>query len=80
MTIKYVINTRVRSVAEEFKMTNYRKVKGTDGAPDYTESDRVSLGWFILLEGSYEKLGVGAEKPVMAKGDRVTITLEKVDG
>jgi hypothetical protein len=34
-------------------------------------------GWFMLLEGSWEWLFVGAEKPDFAPGDRVKITIAK---
>ena len=37
-----------------------------------------SHGWFLYLEGSYEAIHMGAEKPEFNPGDRVKITFEKV--
>lgn len=36
-----------------------------------------SLGYFVLLEGSYEAIHLGAEPPELKIGDRVKITIEK---
>jgi len=37
-----------------------------------------NLGYFMLLEGSYEALHIGFTTPVFKIGDRVKITIEKV--
>lgn len=37
-------------------------------------------GWWILVEGSWEFFYLGREKPILAPGDRIKITLEKTYG
>lgn len=71
---RFVINSKVADVKEEFQpcwISGFGK--------DAVFENR-SRGWFIYLEGSYEALHVGKEKPELQKGDRIKITLEKVDG
>ena len=36
-----------------------------------------NLGWFLLLEGSWEPLYGCSNKPDFQIGDRVTVTIEK---
>jgi hypothetical protein len=36
------------------------------------------LGWFILLEGSWESLYIGDERPQLEVGQRVVVTIEGV--
>ena len=36
-----------------------------------------SMGWFILLEGSWEYLHIGYSKPELSPGDRINITIWK---
>jgi hypothetical protein len=38
---------------------------------------KVSLGWFVQLEGSHEALYLGRERPEIVSGDRVTVKLIK---
>jgi|HubBroStandDraft_6_1064221.scaffolds.fasta_scaffold02348_20 hypothetical protein len=38
---------------------------------------KVSLGWFVQLEGSCEALYLGRERPEIVSGDRVTVKLIK---
>lgn len=38
---------------------------------------KVSLGWFLLLEGSHEALYLGRDQPALASGDCVSITIQK---
>lgn len=64
-------NVRVESVIEHFT-DRYQSGSG----PTY-KAVKVSLGWFILLEGSHEALYLGREKPDFAAGDRVSITIRK---
>jgi len=37
-----------------------------------------SIGWYIWLEGSYESICVGQQKPELQVGDRVNITIERI--
>ena len=39
----------------------------------------VSMGWFLHLEGSYEALGLGPDKPDFQVGDKVEIIIQKTD-
>lgn len=44
-----------------------------------TEEKKAPIaGWYMLLEGSWEKLYVGMDKPDFAVGDRVKLTIEKM--
>lgn len=70
---RYIINTKIRAVEEEFA-PHFISGFGADA-----KFENRSLGWFIFMDGSYEALHVGKEKPELQKGDRIKITLEKVD-
>lgn len=72
--VRYIIHTEVIDIQERFKA---RYVSGI-GKDYQVEWD--TLGFFIFLKGSYEVLHVGAEKPEIARGDKVKITIEKDDG
>lgn len=74
LKINHVIYTKVCEVEEEFQPC-YISGIGKDAI-----FENRSKGWFVYLEGSYEALLVGKEKPDLQKGDRIKITLEKVDG
>ncbi len=69
---RYVIHSEVVNV-EEQKVPCY--VSGIGAGATFIEK---SLGWFVYLKGSHEALGLGAERPTLAKGDKVKITVEKV--
>lgn len=71
---RYVINSKITSVEEEFQPC------WLSGFGSGAIFENRSMGWFVYLEGSYEALHVGKEKPELQKGDRIKITLEKVDG
>ena len=48
---------------------------------DNVELRTEQLGWFLALEGSYEAVYVGKEKPEgLEIGDVIKITMEKEDG
>lgn len=69
--VRYIINTKVANIEEEFVPT-YISGIGKDAL-----FENRSKGWFAYFEGSYEAIHVGAEKPELAKGDRVRITIER---
>ena len=71
---KIVFHSKVVDVRER-KIDRY--ISGIGDEAIFTEIGR---GWFVLLDGSHEALHVGMEKPELVKGDRVKITLEKVNG
>lgn len=74
--MRYVINSKVLSVEESFTPAY---VIGSGIGKDAKFVNQ-SQGWFIFLEGSYEALYLGKEKPGIEPGDVVKITLEKQDG
>lgn len=70
--MRYIIPATVSNVEEHF-VPQY-----LGGIGDAAQFRDVSHGWFVYLEGSHEALGLGAERPALAKGDKVKITVEKV--
>lgn len=78
MSKVYIIKSRIAVVEEKFDITKGRKVKATEpGMPDETELTRVSLGWFIQIEGMLFAIGLGSERPDFKEGDLVTIAIKK---
>lgn len=74
--MRCVYETRVIKVVEKTQKINYRRIAGND--KDWTY-DEVSLGWFVLFEGSHEMIHFGNDKPAdVAVGDVFTVTMEKV--
>lgn len=69
--VRYVIPTKIVDVEEHFVPT-YISGIGADAL-----FENRSKGWFIYLEGSYEAIHVGKDKPELVKGDRVKITIER---
>ena len=70
--MRYIINSKVSAIQEEFDQ------KYISGFGDNAVFEKKSKGWFVFLEGSYEKLHLGTEKPDWKKGDKIRITMEKV--
>lgn len=62
---RYVINTTVQEMNEYFEQRHREEKK--------------SIGWFIWFEGSRERIFLGPEKPNLEIGDRVKISIEKID-
>jgi hypothetical protein len=71
--IRYVIRTYVENVSEQHRVVSVKK----DAVTGEVTSEAVFLGWFIRLRGSQEQLHVGWQKPDLAIGDQVKITIEK---
>ncbi len=57
--MSYLIRTRVKNLELKKTTTGSRKNPKTDEIT----STVVSLGWFVLFEGSYESLFVGNDEP-----------------
>lgn len=68
----YIIHSEVVNI-EEQKVPCY--VSGIGAGATFIEK---SLGWFVYLKGSHEALHLGMDKPTLAKGDKVKITVEKI--
>jgi hypothetical protein len=68
----YRIRTRVKSLEEKSKLMGGHKNPDTGMVSIYTEK----VGWFVHLEGSYESLFVGKEKPTdLEPGTEVDIII-----
>lgn len=67
----YVIFTRVISVTEEEYAVRGRVVDGQ------AIIDKINLGWYVLFEGSHEKLFLGEDRPQLSAGDKVKILIER---
>jgi len=72
MITQYVIRTRVVKIFE--KMINGQPFLNPQ--TQKWEHPQVNLGWAILLEGSYESLLVGKERPDLRVGQRMRIVIE----
>lgn len=71
--MRYTFTAQVLNVEEKFAPE--RTVgKDTDGQWLH---ESASLGWFITTTNNIS-YGVGAERPGIAKGDTIKITLEKL--
>lgn len=73
----YRIRTRVLKIEHKHQITNVRKTGKPlpDGKAELA-SDSVSLGWFVLFEGSWESIFLGFEEPKdLAVGQEVDILL-----
>jgi hypothetical protein len=78
MTTHYKFKSRVKSVKELKEKFNFRNVKYK--GENKVEYDERSKGYFINLEGSWESLYVGDEKPSFESGQEVLVTISPVQG
>lgn len=67
-SVSFIIHTSVESIERMDRISSVSK----EGVPVM-----VDLGWFVLFQGSHERLYVGTENPGLAKGDEVEITIRK---
>lgn len=75
--MKYSFFTRVADVFHNQPVA--RVDKGKDGGDPVTHY--ADDGWYVTLEcdgGKNISISIGNEKPVMEKGDRIRLTIEKV--
>ena len=79
MSTGYTFRTRVITIKEHFESTNWRLEDQGDGRKVPT-CDQRSLGWYIKLEGSWESMYVGMEKPDLVQGQAVTISIVPTKG
>jgi hypothetical protein len=59
------------------KLENKTRVARAWRDGDDIKTERESLGWAILLDGSTEWLFVGADKPDLEVGDHVAVTIAR---
>lgn len=74
---RYVFETEVVRVFRHEPVVRAFKVHHED-EPDTVEQVTQDLGWFVALDGSREALGLGPDKPDLAPGDKMRVSLEKV--
>jgi len=74
MTTAYSFRTKITSIKEHFEAYNWRMEPGEDGKKVPVCNQR-SIGWYVMLEGSRESLYVGDQKPELAEGQKVTISI-----
>lgn len=74
MTI--VIHSKVVDVRELRQVIRAQRADPHDPS-SAVQTTEINLGWFIRMEGSWEALHVGFEKPEFEKGDKVQIRISK---
>ena len=67
--------TKVKKAERKKRIKRAHRQSGSDTI--ITEDE--DLGWAILLEGSWEWLFVGDEDPEFRAGDKVEVTIEKIE-
>lgn len=67
----YAIYTQVVSVTQEEYAVRGRIVNGE------AIVEKQDLGWYVLFEGSHEKLFLGWDRPELSAGDKVKILIER---
>lgn len=70
--VKYIFETTVLSI-KQAKQKNW-----VSGTGENAKFEEVSMGWYVHLDGSFEGLYLGVEKPELNPGDEIRITLEKI--
>lgn len=68
--MKYKFYTTVKSIER------IERVVQTDKVGNEVTQYKEDLGWFVHFDGSWEKLHLGFEEPLLKKGQKVCITLE----
>lgn len=71
--------TKISFISKVVSVERHDKRVHVRGFGEDAEFRLVDRGYFMLLEGSYEALHIGFEKPAFHVGDRVKITMEKVN-
>jgi len=71
---KIAFYSRVVSIEQRFKRVY---IGGFGETAKFREEDQ---GYFMLLEGSYEALHIGFQLPAFSVGDRIKVTMERMDG
>lgn len=71
--IKYIIHTRVVDIGEMSEVVSGKKVG------DETILTTENRGYFVLFDGSRERLFLGWDEPRIKKGDKIKITIERID-
>jgi len=72
-TTTYSFNSKIISIKEHFEPVNWR-MEVQDGKK-IPVCDQHSIGWYVKLEGSWESMYVGDEKPNLTEGEKVTVSI-----
>ena len=59
------------------KIEQKKRIKRAWKVGDDVRTEEEDMGWFMLMEGSWEYLYVGDAKPNFDIGDDVTVTIER---
>lgn len=70
--MRYIIYTSVKSVSHE------EVVIGTELVDGSWQPVKENRGWFVLFDGSWEKIYFGEVKPEFEPGDIIKLTFEKM--
>jgi hypothetical protein len=74
---KYVFYSKVKKIEEKTRaVRSYKTGKKLADGKDEIRVEYEDLGWFILLEDSWESIHVGREKPDLEIGRKVKVTIE----
>jgi len=69
--MKYVVTAKVIDVTERFRSVY------VSGLGKEAVFEKISLGWYLFLDGSRESLFIGWSAPSIVTGDLVKLTIEK---
>jgi len=69
--MKLTIPSTVIAIEEKFQR---QYLSGVGSEATFTS---VSIGWYGWFKGSHESLFLGMDKPLLAPGDQINITIEK---
>lgn len=69
---RYILQADVLDVEERFEAVAWRKIDANN-----SECTKRSVGWFLRLSAT-ASLYLGPDKPDLAAGDAIRITIEKV--
>jgi hypothetical protein len=59
------------------KITFHTKIRKLERKTQLVRSETKDLGWYVLLEGSWNSLYIGEECPDWHVGDEMRVTIEK---
>lgn len=69
---RYVVHSRLK------KIFHHARVVRTWIEGEHTYQELEPVGYFIVIEGSYEALFVGTEEPELKPGDQIRISIERL--
>lgn len=70
--MRYIFETKVKQIYEQ---KDKRHISGFGSDAVFED---ISRGWFALLEGSWEALHLGKDKPELKPGDKIKVIIERI--